>query len=266
MRGRDDRDRRVCSATCGLEERVPADHPLRAIRALADEALAALNGRLRGAVLGDGPALDPAGDAAAGDAVAGVLLGALRADADGADRLQPAVPLVRRAADGRARSGIRRCSRTTATGCWRRMWRGSSWRALMGLPRVKRLLSSEHFSVDGTLIDAWASMKSFRPKDGSGEPPAPGRNGERNFRKEKRSNETHASTTDPGRAALPQGRWPREPAVLHGACPDGEPQRAGDRRHAHPRHRHGGARGDADDARPARDAATAITLGRRQGL
>jgi hypothetical protein len=50
---------------------------------------------------------------------------------------------------------------------------------------------------DGTLIDAWASMKSFRPKDGSGEPPGPGRNGERNFRKEKRSNETHASTTDP---------------------------------------------------------------------
>jgi hypothetical protein len=69
--------------------------------------------------------------------------------------------------------------------------------ALLRLPQVKKLLSSEHFSVDGTLIDAWASMKSFRPKDGSGEPPSPGRNGERNFRKEKRSNETHASTTDP---------------------------------------------------------------------
>jgi transposase len=68
---------------------------------------------------------------------------------------------------------------------------------LLSLPEVKGLLSSEHFSVDGTLIDAWASMKSFVPKDGSGEPPAPGRNGERNFRKEKRSNETHASTTDP---------------------------------------------------------------------
>jgi len=69
--------------------------------------------------------------------------------------------------------------------------------ALLALPQVKKLLSSEHFSVDGTLIDAWASMKSFRPKDGSGEPPAPGRNGERNFHNEKRSNETHASTTDP---------------------------------------------------------------------
>jgi transposase len=69
--------------------------------------------------------------------------------------------------------------------------------ALLALPQVKDLLSSEHFSVDGTLIDAWASMKSFRPKDGSGEPPGPGRNGERNFHKEKRSNDTHASTSDP---------------------------------------------------------------------
>jgi hypothetical protein len=42
--------------------------------------------------------------------------------------------------------------------------------ALLSLPRVKRLLSSDHFSVDGTLIDAWASMESFVPKDGSGKP------------------------------------------------------------------------------------------------
>ena len=69
--------------------------------------------------------------------------------------------------------------------------------ALLALPGVKTLLSDEHFSVDGTLIDAWASMSSFRPKDGSGSPPGPGRNGERNFRKEKRSNESHGSTTDP---------------------------------------------------------------------
>jgi hypothetical protein len=68
----------------------------------------------------------------------------------------------------------------------------------MSDPAVKRLLSTEHFSVDGTLIDAWASMKSFRRKDGQGEPPSgPGRNAERDFRGEKRSNETHASTTDP---------------------------------------------------------------------
>ena len=70
-------------------------------------------------------------------------------------------------------------------------------RAILADPQVKRLLSNEHFSVDGTLIEAWASMKSFRPKDGSGEPPGPGRNGARDFHDEARSNETHASTTDP---------------------------------------------------------------------
>jgi transposase len=70
-------------------------------------------------------------------------------------------------------------------------------RAILVDPQVKPLLSDEHFSVDGTLIEAWASMKSFRPKDGGGEPPANGRNGERDFHGEKRSNETHASTTDP---------------------------------------------------------------------
>jgi transposase len=70
--------------------------------------------------------------------------------------------------------------------------------SVMGEPAVKRLLSNEHFSVDGTLIDAWASMKSFRRKDGSDDDPSgSGRNAERDFRGDKRSNETHASTTDP---------------------------------------------------------------------
>ena len=78
--------------------------------------------------------------------------------------------------------------------------------ALLSRPEVRALLSDEHFSVDGTLIQAWASMKSFRPKDGSGEPPAPGRNGERDFHGEKRSNATHASTTDPEARLFRKGR------------------------------------------------------------
>lgn len=69
--------------------------------------------------------------------------------------------------------------------------------ALLDDPKVKRLLSHEHFTVDGTLLKAWAGMKSFRRKDGNDNPPGGGRNGERDFRAEKRSNETHASTTDP---------------------------------------------------------------------
>ena len=61
---------------------------------------------------------------------------------------------------------------------------------LLGHPKVKPLLSDEHFSVDGTLIEAWASHKSFRPKDGSGGDGS-------DFRKQERSHETHASVTDP---------------------------------------------------------------------
>jgi len=60
------------------------------------------------------------------------------------------------------------------------------------LARQRSLLSDEHFTVDGTLIEAWASQKSFQPKDGSGSPAT-----SRDFRGQKRSNETHASTTDP---------------------------------------------------------------------
>jgi len=63
---------------------------------------------------------------------------------------------------------------------------------LLNHPQVKPLLSDEHFSVDGTLIEAWASQKSFRPKDGSGDA-----DGGTNFHGQKRKNDTHASTTDP---------------------------------------------------------------------
>ena len=72
--------------------------------------------------------------------------------------------------------------------------------ALLAQPRVKKLLSSEHFSVDGTLIEAWASLKSFRPKepgDGGTGAGVGGGNTEVDFKGQKRSNETHRSTTDP---------------------------------------------------------------------
>jgi transposase len=65
--------------------------------------------------------------------------------------------------------------------------------------RAQQLLSSEHFTVDGTLIEAWASPKSFKPKAG-GPPPAPPEgpgNPSVDFRGERRTNATHASTTDP---------------------------------------------------------------------
>lgn len=78
--------------------------------------------------------------------------------------------------------------------------------AVLRHPQVKRFLSDEHFSVDGTLVEAWASLKSFRAKDGSDEPPAPGRNGERDFHGQKRTNDTHASTTDPEAKLYKKGK------------------------------------------------------------
>jgi transposase len=76
---------------------------------------------------------------------------------------------------------------------------------VLAQPKVRALLSAEHFSVDGTLLEAWASTKSFRPKDGSGPPPDAGRNGEQDFRGQKRGNDTHASTTDPDARLLRKG-------------------------------------------------------------
>src|SRR5262245_61059723 len=72
--------------------------------------------------------------------------------------------------------------------------------------QVRALLSDDHFSVDGTQVQAWASMKSFVAKDGSDEPPSPGRNGERHFHGEQRSNETHSSTTDPEAKLAKKGK------------------------------------------------------------
>jgi len=61
----------------------------------------------------------------------------------------------------------------------------------------KKLTSDEHFTVDGTLVEAWASLKSFQQKDGKNPPPDDPGNPTVDFHGEKRSNETHESTTDP---------------------------------------------------------------------
>lgn len=74
--------------------------------------------------------------------------------------------------------------------------------------RRRKLISEDHFSVDGTLLQAWASVKSFRPRDES-EPPTGGEGGrdpEVDFHGEKRSNATHVSTTDPEAKLARKGR------------------------------------------------------------
>jgi len=78
--------------------------------------------------------------------------------------------------------------------------------------KVRRFLSDDHFSVDGTLVEAWASMKSVRAKDGSDEPPGPGRNAQADFHGKARRNDTHESTTDPDARLYRKG--PGQPAKL----------------------------------------------------
>ena len=179
-----------------LDERVPADHPLRAVRALAEEALARLDATFEGLYSHTGrPSIPP-----------GMLLKATLLQAFFSVRSERMlmeqidynllfrwfVGLPMDAPVWHPTVFTRNRDRLLETDVARQFLA-----ALVTLPKVKKLMSNEHFSVDGTQIDAWASMKSFQPKDGSGPPSGPGRNGERDFRGEKRSNETHASVTDP---------------------------------------------------------------------
>src|SRR3984885_3614260 len=195
MRGQDDRSEGFFSYV-RLEERIPADHPLRPIKALVDEALGALNKRFEGLYSTMGrPSIAPE-----------MLLRATLLQAFFSVRSE-------RMLMEQINYNLL-CRWFVGLPIDAEVWHPTVFThnrdrlmeadvaheflaALLALLQVKKLLSSEHFSVDGTLIDAWASMKSFRPKDGSGEPPSPGRNGDRDFHNEKRSNDTHASTTDP---------------------------------------------------------------------
>lgn len=125
--------------------------------------------------------------------------------------------------------------------------------AVLAQPKVKRLVSSDHFSVDGTLIEAWASIKSFRRKDGEdNDGQGPGRNGERNFHKEKRSNETHQSTSDPEARLYKKG--------------DGQPAKLCYIGHALMENRHGLAVGGGiSQATGTAERETALTLIDRRG-
>ena len=129
--------------------------------------------------------------------------------------------------------------------------------AVLAQPRVKRLLSTDHFSVDGTLIEAWASMKSFKPKDGGGRTAArrrraqPGGGFPRAEALERDARLDHRSRS----AALSQGAGQGSQALLHGACADGEPQRPGRRRLSDAGRRPCGAdRGAAHDRAARRSA------------
>jgi transposase len=195
MRG-DERGSEGLFSYLRLEERIAADHPLRAIRTLVNEALASLSGRFDELYSHTGrPSIAPE------YLLRATLLQAfftVRSERQLMEQID--YNLLFRWFVGLSIDDAVWDASTFSKNRDRLLEADVAQEflaILLSLPKVKQLLSSDHFSVDGTLLKSWASMKSFRPKDGSGAPPDSGRNGERNFRREKRSNETHASTTDP---------------------------------------------------------------------
>src|SRR6185437_6856533 len=84
------------------------------------------------------------------------------------------------------------------------------------------LLSSEHFSVDGTLIEAWSAVKSMRRRDGKDDPPPPGRNPHVDFHGQRRTNETHVAPHEPQAKLFARARG-IDQALLHGTRVDGAP-------------------------------------------
>jgi transposase len=196
MRGEDRRSGGLFSYV-DLEARVPADHPLRPIRRIVDDALSGLSGEFEALYSHLGrPSIAPER-----------LLWALLLQAFYSVRSERLLMeqldynLLYRWFVG---LGIDDpvWHPTAFTTNRERLLEGEVagrfLAAVRDRPEIRQRLSDEHFSVDGTLIEAWASMKSFRPKDGpDDEPPACGRNGDRDFHGERRRNDTHASTTDP---------------------------------------------------------------------
>ncbi len=197
MRGGDSRSGELFSYV-DLEARVRRDHPLRAIREIANAALETLSGDFTVLYSGLGrPSIAPE------RLLRAMLLQAfysIRSERQLMERLE--YDLLFRWFVG---LGVDDAvwDHSTFSKNRDRLLEGDIaakfLAAVLSQPRVKRLLSSEHFSVDGTLIEAWASMKSFKPK-GSGKDDDggdDGRNAATDFRGERRSNESHESTTDP---------------------------------------------------------------------
>ena len=194
-----------------VESRIPADHPLRPVKKLADSALSAISAELDGLYARTGrPSIPPERLLKAQLLIA---FYSVRSDRQFCEQLDYNL-LFRWFLDLDLESGgldqsnfSRLRERLVETDIARRFFD-----ELVRLARKDKLLSSDHFTVDGTLIEAWASFKSFKRKDDD-EPPKPGDGtGMVDFKGEKRSNATHQSTTDPDAKLMRKGNG--QPAKL----------------------------------------------------
>lgn len=197
MRGRG-RSSRSLFSYVSLEERVPQRHPLRRILAIVDEALASLSPRFEELYSRRGrPSVPPE------HLLRALLLQVLysvRSERQLMERLD--FDLLFRWFVG-LELDERVWNATTFTKNRDRLLDGDIlgefFELVLARARRQRLLSRDHFTVDGTLIEAWASHKSFRRKDDSDDDGS-------SFRGQKRKNETHASTTDPECRLMRKGR------------------------------------------------------------
>jgi len=196
MRGQDAQHPQMFSYI-SAEDRVPADHPLRAIRKMVDEALVALSPKFQLIYSAIGrPGIPPE------RLLRALLLQVLytiRSERQLMEQLDFNI-LYRWFVGLTMDDAV--WDVTVFTKNRDRLLEGevaqAFFEAVLAQARAAKLLSDEHFTVDGTLVEAWASHKSFKRKD---EPPAPPTDGTRNstvdFKKEKRGNATHQSTSDP---------------------------------------------------------------------
>lgn len=179
-----------------LEARVPGEHPLRGIKALLDEALAAMSRDFERVYASEGrPSIPPERLVRASTLQ---ILYSIRSERLLCEQLDYNLlfrwfvglsidePIWDHSTFTKNRDRL--IEAKVARKLLRRIVRKA---------RAAHLLSNEHFSVDGTLIESWAAVKSMRRRDGDDEPPGPGRNPTVNWHGERRSNETHASPQNP---------------------------------------------------------------------
>ena len=182
--------------TLSTEDLVPADHPIRRIRAVVDAVLAELDPEFEAMYASGGrPSVPP--ETVLKSTVL-MAMYSIRSERAFCERLNYDL-LFKWFLD--MRIDERAFDASTFSKNRRRLLdheiADRFFAAVVAQAKLRRYLSSEHFSVDGTLLEAWASHKSFVPKDRRrGGPPA-GRNAEVGWHGQRRSNETHASTTDP---------------------------------------------------------------------
>ncbi len=197
MRG-DDRRQDVLFSYLSVEDRIPPDHPLRAMRSLVEPVLTALSPRFQAMYSTIGRSSIPPEHLLR--ALLLQILYTIRSERQLMEQLNynllfpwfvgltPDDPVW---------------VPTVFTKNRDRLLAGNIAEAfcqeVLQAADARRLLSHEHFTVDGTLLEAWASQKSFRPKDDPSPPPSDGdpSNPTVDFRQEKRSNATHQSVSDP---------------------------------------------------------------------